>query len=91
MSESKESENIRRSMCQELGLKANATPEQEYYTELLKEHGADGVFTTQELQEKFDVLGFAALFVIARRKSDGQRGSLTFAHRPRYYFGWKAE
>jgi len=91
MSESKESENIRRSMCQELGLKANATPEQEYYTELLKEHGADGVFTTQELQEKFDVLGFATPFVTVCRKSDQAMGSLKFSHRPRYYFGWKAE
>jgi hypothetical protein len=45
-------------------------------------------WTTQQLQEDFEVEGFAAPFVVVRRKSDGVRGSLEFQHSPRVYFGW---
>jgi hypothetical protein len=27
--------------------------------------------------------------VVARRKSDGMRGSLEFQHHPRFYFNWE--
>ena len=46
-------------------------------------------FTTEELREKFDVIGFSAPFVVVTRKSDGVKGSLEFTHLPRLYFGWK--
>jgi hypothetical protein len=52
----------------------------------------DGVtWTTDELQRDFEVLGFAAPFVVVRRRSDGMKGSLTFRHNPRIYYGWEPE
>lgn len=48
-------------------------------------------WTTEELQRDFEVMGFAAPFVVARRRSDGQLGSLEFTNRPRVYFGWKPD
>lgn len=44
------------------------------------------VWDRQQLQKAFDVLGFAAPFVIVCRKSDGVRGSLSFQANPRLYF-----
>jgi len=43
---------------------------------------------SDQLREAFDVIGFAAPFVIVRRKSDGKKGSLEFTHSPRFYFNW---
>ncbi len=34
--------------------------------------------------------GYAAPFVFATRRSDGQKGSLEFTCSPRAYFGWQA-
>jgi hypothetical protein len=48
-------------------------------------------WTTEELQRDFEVIGFAAPFVVVRRRSDGQRGSLEFTHSPRVYFGWRPD
>jgi hypothetical protein len=45
-------------------------------------------WTTAELQADFEVLGFAAPFVVVRRRSDGRKGSLEFTHSPRTYFGF---
>ena len=45
-------------------------------------------WTTAELQRDFQVLGFAAPFVVVRRRSDGQRGTLEFTHSPRIHFGF---
>jgi len=44
------------------------------------------VWDTQELGQDFHVEGFLAPYVIVRRRSDGQRGSLMFQHDPRLYF-----
>ena len=49
------------------------------------------VWDTQEMQTDFDVLGFAAPYIVVARKSDQKRGSLMFQHRPRLYFGWKED
>lgn len=46
------------------------------------------VWNTDELGRDFEVLGFAAPFVVVRRKVDGVKGSLEFQHLPRYYFSW---
>jgi len=54
---------------------------------LTAEHGQ--VWDTQELARDFDVEGFLAPYVVVRRKSDGQRGSLLFQHHPRFYFGFE--
>jgi len=47
------------------------------------------VWNTEELTRDFAVTGFAAPFVLARRKSDGVEGSLMFQHHPRFYWGWQ--
>jgi hypothetical protein len=47
------------------------------------------VWTTHELSQDFEVIGFMAPFVVVRRKSDGKKGSLEFQHSPRFYFGFK--
>lgn len=46
-------------------------------------------WTTAQLQDDFSVEGFAAPFVIVRRKVDGAKGTLQFHHSPRIYFGWE--
>jgi hypothetical protein len=43
---------------------------------------------TDQLRAEFEVLGFMAPFVVARRRSDGKKGSLEFTHHPRVYFNW---
>jgi len=46
------------------------------------------VWDTVELSDEFVVEGFLAPFVVVRRKSDGQRGSVEFQHEPRFYFNF---
>jgi hypothetical protein len=46
---------------------------------------------TEALRAEFEVLGFMAPFVFARRKSTGEKGSLEFTHSPRVYFDWQPE
>lgn len=49
------------------------------------------VWDTSQMQEDFEALGFAAPFIIVRRRSDGKKGSLTFQHSPRFYFDFVAD
>lgn len=44
------------------------------------------VWSTGELGQEFEVIGFMAPFVVVRRRSDGVKGSLKFQHSPRFYF-----
>ena len=53
------------------------------------EHGQ--VWSTQELGQDFEVLGFASPLVVVRRRSDGTKGSLFFQHTPRFYFDFQAD
>lgn len=46
------------------------------------------VWTTQELADDFEVVGFLAPIVVVRRKADGVKGSLEFQHNPRFYFNF---
>jgi hypothetical protein len=46
------------------------------------------VWDTQQLAEEFEVIGFLAPLVVVRRKVDGQKGSLEFQNRPRYFFSF---
>jgi hypothetical protein len=48
-------------------------------------------WTTDELHAEFEMLGFVVPFVVVRRRSDGQLGSLEFTHSPRVYFGWRPD
>jgi len=54
---------------------------------LEQRHGQ--VWDGSELGREFEVIGFMAPLVVARRKSDGTRGSLEFQHYPRFYFNWE--
>ena len=49
------------------------------------------VWATQELSQDFEVIGFMAPFVVVKRKADGVKGSLSFQHSPRFYFGFQAD
>ena len=73
-------ETVRREMVADI----NHQPGSREYLE--EKHGQ--VWSTTELQEEFEVIGFAAPLVVATRKSDGTKGSLMFQHSPRFYFGW---
>jgi len=57
--------------------------EQDLHYEL--QHGGQ-TWTTAQLTEDFNVIGFQAPFVIAIRRSDGKKGTLEFTHYPRFYF-----
>jgi hypothetical protein len=46
-------------------------------------------WTTEELTRDFEVIGFAAPFVVVRRRSDGVKGTLEFTHSPRVYFNFE--
>jgi len=76
-------ESIRRDMVAEINAELGS---REY---LEAKHGQ--VWDTSELQQEFEVLGFMAPLVVARRRSDGARGSLIFQANPRFYFGWSPE
>jgi hypothetical protein len=52
---------------------------------------AERRYTTTQLAEEFEVLGFLAPFVVVRRKSDGVKGSMEFTHSPRFYFNFKED
>jgi hypothetical protein len=47
------------------------------------------VWTTEELAEEFEVIGFMAPLAVVRRKADGVKGSVEFQHQPRFYFDFK--
>jgi len=65
-------------------INGNATVRQE----LEERHGT--VYDSDEIREQFEVIGFAAPYMMVRRKSDGARGSLMFQHSPRLYWGFTA-
>lgn len=46
------------------------------------------VWDTTDLQVEFDVRGFQAPYVVVLKRSTGEKGSLQFTHRPRFYFDW---
>ena len=49
------------------------------------------VFDTQQLREKFVMVGFAAPYAVVMRIEDGQTGSIEFTHNPRFYFNFVAD
>lgn len=46
------------------------------------------VWDPNQLREDFDVQGFLPPYVVVIRKSDAVRGTLTFQHMPRFYWGF---
>lgn len=79
-----ETEPIRRQRIAELSSQAT-----DIRAALEARHGQ--VWTTDEVREEFEVIGFLAPLVAVRRKSDGAKGSLEFQASPRYYFNWIAD
>lgn len=65
----------------------NNDPDRECREKLEAKYGQ--VWTTAEMGEEFSVCGFAAPYVVVRRKSDGKKGSLEFCHSPRFYFNFQ--
>ena len=49
------------------------------------------VWDTAELARDFEILGFAAPFVVVIRKCDRTTGSLEFQHHPRFYYDFKPD
>jgi len=49
------------------------------------------VYNTTELQETFEVIAFAAPYVVVVGKKSQKKGSLQFTHRPRFYFRFVAD
>lgn len=49
------------------------------------------VWSTAQMQEEFEAIGFMAPFIVVKRRSDGVKGSLQFTHSPRWYFGWQED
>jgi len=65
----------------------NTDPAKDSRAALEQKYGQ--VWNTDELSQDFEVLGFGAPFVVVKRRSDGKKGSLEFAHSPRHYFNFK--
>ncbi len=57
--------------------------------ELEKKYGKDNVWDTTELQETFEVKGFAAPFCVVTKKDTGEKGAVIFQHMPRFYFAFQ--
>jgi len=51
----------------------------------------DEQWDAKQVQERFEVLSFAAPYVVVRRRSDGVKGTLQFNHDPRIYFNFISE
>lgn len=48
-------------------------------------------WTTEQVRDEFDVLGFMAPYVVVVRRSDGVKGTLEFTHSPRLYFDFRTD
>jgi hypothetical protein len=57
--------------------------------ELEKQYGK--VWDSAQLRIEFEVKGFMAPFVVVKRLSTGEVGSLEFQHDPRFYFNYIAD
>lgn len=78
-----ETETLRRQRLAEINVKPGSREALE------AQH--DQVWSTDELREEFEVLGFMAPYIVVRRRSDGVKGSLEFQHNPRFFFNWQPE
>jgi len=70
-------------------LVASINSEPEEREKLEGVYGKEDVFDTEEVGEKFEITGFLAPFAMARRKSDGVKGTLMFQDTPRFYFNFQ--
>ena len=79
-----ETEEIRRRRLAAVNRAVQSRDPETERKRLEAQHGR--VWDTAELRAHFEVLGFAAPYVVVRRKGDGCEGSLEFQHHPRFYF-----
>lgn len=84
-----ETEGIRREQVTEINSQVVSNDKDEERKRLETKYGQ--VWNTEELSRDFEVLGFMAPYVVVRRKEDGKKGSMTFQHSPRFYFGFIEE
>lgn len=49
------------------------------------------VWDNDSLGKDFEVLGFAAPYVVVRKRDMGEVGALMFQHSPRFYYMWQAD
>lgn len=80
---SDDTEQMRRARFHELNEEATVR------VELEERHGQ--VWDKDELRGQFEVIGFAAPYVIVKERKTGKKGSLEFQHSPRLYFNWQAD
>lgn len=80
---SEELETARRQRAIELNRTAGSRPQLE------ARYGH--IWAPQELVRDFEVIGFAAPYVVVHRRSDGKMGSLEFQHHPRFYFNFEQD
>lgn len=76
-------ETVRRSLVQQINTNAGDRERLE------AQHGQ--VWDTQQLQEDYEVLAFAAPLIVVRQRSTGRRGTLLFQHSPRLYWGFSPD
>ncbi len=83
---SDDTEQYRRAKVADINSQVESLDKDDERIRLESEYGQ--VWNTDEMSNDFEVLSFAAPFVIVKRKSDQQKGSLEFQHMPRFYFNF---
>lgn len=93
-------ESTRRELVAEIN--ANPSPK----AELEAQYGVGNVWTTDELSERFEVIGFMAPFAVVRERITGaaaahavvvdgrglgRKGTVEFQHSPRFYYDFRPE
>ena len=81
-------EGIRRVLVGAIGADIQSQNEDTERARLEEQWG--DVWDTEQAVADFDFVGFMAPFVVAVRKCDNVKGSLTFQHSPRFYFNFVA-
>jgi hypothetical protein len=76
-------EGMRRARFAELNAEADNR------TELEQRHGQ--VWDSTQLRAEFEVIGFAAPYVMVRERKTSKVGSLEFQHSPRFYFNFEED
>lgn len=49
------------------------------------------VYNREQVEERYEVLGFRAPFAMVRERSTGQMGTMLFQHEPRFYFSYSRD
>jgi hypothetical protein len=78
-----ETEDLRRARMAELAAEAGTR------ADLEARYGR--VWTTDEMTADFEAIGFLAPYVVVRNRATGEKGTLEFQGRPRFYFSWKLD